>query len=76
MQMPNEKDSGAITEKKELIGAMTKLYSEELVKDLTEILDEDIASLADLEKAVSKVLKAYEKANSFVEFQESFQHLL
>ena len=70
------KNSASITDKKELIDAIAKLYSEDLMRDLAEILNNPPQSVADLQLAANKVLQAYHKANSFIQFQRSFEQLL
>lgn len=65
----------SITDQKGLIDAFAKLYSEDLVKDLTEILKSPPESVGDLQLVVQKLYQTAHKANSLVQFVQTFENI-
>ena len=70
------KDNTSITDQKGLIDALAKLYSADFIEDLTEIIKSPPESVGDLQLAANKLLQTYHKANSFIQFQQTFQQIL
>ena len=64
-----------LAEIRHVIDDLTDLYSQELLKDLTAIIESDPKSINDLQLAINQLFQAGHKVNSFVNFVNTLDNI-
>lgn len=74
-QMELARTNTNLAEIRNVIDDLTDLYSQELLKDLTAIVESDPKSINELQAAMNQLFQAGHKVNSFVQFVNSFDQI-